>query len=78
MEIARDGMFVHFVPAHMPRLSGARAKPADVFGHRRAASDEHGAGLTDCFSRTLEAKMATYAIDGIRINPASDRVTHVR
>jgi hypothetical protein len=26
----------------------------------------------------MEADMATYAIDGIRINPATDRVTHVR
>jgi hypothetical protein len=27
---------------------------------------------------TMEVDMATFAIDGVRINPATDRITHVR
>jgi hypothetical protein len=32
----------------------------------------------DLTVRTMEVAMATYAVDAVRINPANDRVTHVR
>ncbi|BFG75505.1 hypothetical protein PTKU46_35380 [Paraburkholderia terrae] len=32
----------------------------------------------DAWVTTMEVEMATYAIDAVRINPMTDRVTHVR